>query len=40
MMLVYEASNCHGLDRDDLEAQRDTCAFGDATPDWELAVNL
>ena len=40
MRKVYSQSTCHSLDREDLDAQRDTCGFGDTTPDWELAANL
>lgn len=40
MKVVYEQSNCHALDRDDLIAQRDGCGFGEATPDWERAADL
>ena len=29
MRLVYENSDCHSLDRHDLGAQRDSCAFQD-----------
>ena len=29
MRLVYENSNCHSLDRHDLGAHRDSCAFQD-----------
>ena len=36
MRLVYENSNCHSLDRHDLGAHRDSCAFQDyRQPDGE-----
>jgi len=37
--LVYERSNCHTLDREDLRAQRDHCGIGFADEEWRFAVD-
>lgn len=37
--LVYEKSNCHTLDREDLRAQRDKCGIRSYTDEWRYAVD-
>lgn len=36
---IYNQSNCHTLDRDNLQAQRDLCGVNSITDDWKLAVD-
>ena len=37
--LLYLASKCHTLDREDMRAQRDSCGIGDYTDEWRFAVD-
>ena len=37
--LLYEKSECHTLDREDMRAQRDICGIGGWTDEWRFAVD-
>ena len=37
--LLYEQSECHTLDREDMRAHRDTCGIGAWTDEWRFAVD-
>jgi hypothetical protein len=36
---ILDNSNCHTLDRDNLQAQRDKCGIGERTEEWRFAVD-
>ena len=37
--LIYEESQCHSMDRENMRAQRDICGIGDITDEWRFAVD-
>jgi len=37
--LLYEQSECHTLDREDMRAHRDSCGIGAWTDEWRFAVD-
>jgi len=39
MKYIYNQSNCHTLDRDNLQAQRDSCGVQFKNEEWRFAVD-